>query len=165
MGFTEEEVFSSPGLLRARDIQLANGNTTAGLKFFSEKVASWRYDSIQRSQYHPDAFVFYQGRPVIIDAKFRLPDSVEQVADSSGIKDIQAYMNDFGLNTAVMVVPKILNQAVVGSGGYASIEGGGNRINVVEMQDSDDPLTQRNLKNAIEDAARTSFPAGGPLSV
>jgi hypothetical protein len=153
LGFCHTQMISAAGLLAKEDITVANTNSTNGLRFFNDRRLSWRDNSLQPGEYRPDTFVLSRGRPVIIDAKFRMPGSTQLVAEPDGLKDVQAYMNDFDLNAAIVVVPRLLNRAAVGSDGYAKLEARGKSILIIEMQDSDDAETQRSLERAVEFAA------------
>jgi hypothetical protein len=158
-GFLETDIFSCGGLLTKGNLHVANSNFSRGLAFFKSRVASWRQTSIQPSEYRPDAFIEMDGVPVIVDAKFRVPNSAGLVVHPDGAKDVQAYMDDFGVLATIIVVPRIFNRTAIGTEGYAVIEGNGKSIFVVELQDSDDIQTQRTMRKAIERAAQIETPA------
>ena len=149
LGFSHEDVIKSNGLLGGGNILVADTNSRAGTQQMNLVLKSWRQGSAQPSDYHPDTLVVINGIPVLIDAKFRLPDSVSLVAEPDGLKDVQAYMDDFSLSSAVVVVPRILCQEKLGPDGFISIAGDKKTIYIVEMQDSDCPLAQKSLKSAI----------------
>lgn len=153
LGFNHQQVLDSNGLIATTNIVVADVNRPSGFEYFKSSISSWRSDSIQPSDYKPDILVSVAGAVVVIDAKFRMPNSALMVAAPEGLKDVQAYLNDFGIATAIVVVPKILCKDKLCEEGYALIHNGGNRIFVVEMQDSDSVISQRALRRAIELAA------------
>lgn len=161
LGFLQTEIATSIGVLEKDDILIVDANTSAGFKRFSESISGWRSSSLQSSDYRPDTFVIFDGAPILIDAKFRLPPSANLVADPDALKEVQAYLDEFGLCSAVVVVPRILSQKHLNTDGLAVIEGRSltgraKRLIVLELQDSDDPTTQSRMKKAVELAALTA---------
>lgn len=156
LGFTHADIISSSGgvLKRPDGTVVADANRSAGLAVFRGATNSWRKNTIQPSDYRPDTFIIAEGVPIIIDAKYRLPASSDLVANSEGLKDVQAYMDDFGLRSAIVLVPRLL----FSTAGTARIEGKEKTIFVVELQDSDDYQTQARLKASILAAADKLHP-------
>lgn len=73
-------------------------------------VVGWRDNSLSPSRYQPDLVVQNEaGRHLIIDAKFRRSDEEQRIASSSSIRDVQAYMQEYSLNRAVILVPYVPN--------------------------------------------------------
>lgn len=153
LGFSNEDLKSSNGLLNIPGLQIANTNTSAGRDYFKNHINSWRSTSLQPSEYRPDVFINFNGKPVIIDAKFRMPNSVWLIGEPNGIKDVQAYMNDFDVDAAIIIVPKILNQSSINADGHAEIKGNSKHIFIIEMIDSDDIFAQERIKTAIRRTA------------
>ncbi len=151
--FTHQEVISSKGLIRRSGVAVADTNLKAGMDCLEDSLTSWRKHSSQPSGFHPDTYVLLGDKPVVIDAKFRMPKSTEQLAEAGGLKDVQAYMHDFSLRSAVVVVPKIIASSGFDKNRIACIQGKGQAIYIVEMQDSEDPVVQARLRKAIELAA------------
>lgn len=155
-GFTHEEVISCDGVLKKQGLTVADTNLKVGMNELEQKLTSWRKDSIQPSEYHPDTYVLVDDKPVIIDAKFRMPESIALVTEPGGIKDVQAYMHDFSVKSALIVVPLLLAAPNIFSDGIECIEGGGHSIYIVAMQNSDDVASQARLKLAIQLAAASA---------
>lgn len=153
LGFGHDEIAASDGVLSDVGLVVADANTAKGMALFNATLQGWRAISLQPSGFRPDIFVIIRGHLVIIDAKFRMPGSADQVANPDGLKEVQAYMQEFGLQAAIVIAPRILNRAAVKSEGFALIEGRGHRIFVVEMQDSRDELTAEALRSAVMAAA------------
>jgi hypothetical protein len=151
--FTHQEVISSRGLISRSGIAIADTNMKIGMDCLEASLTSWRKQSIQPSGFHPDTYVLLGDKPVVIDAKFRMPKSTEQLAEAGGLKDVQAYMHDFSLRSAVIVVPKIIASSGFDEDRVACIKGNGQAIYIVEMQDSEDPIVQARLRKAIGLAA------------
>lgn len=149
LGFSHEDVIKSNGLLLKGGIVVADTNSRAGAAQMNFVLKSWRQGSAQPSNYHPDTLIISDGIPVLIDAKFRLPESVFLAAEPDGLKDVQAYMDDFSLSSAVIVVPRILCREILGPNGFVTIEGNNKKIYIAEMQDSDCVIAQYSLKIAI----------------
>lgn len=155
LGFSDQEITAGNGVLKGSDGTIvADANRADGLALFRNSTNSWRQQSIQPSDYRPDTFILLKDVPIVIDAKFRLPASADLVANSDGLKDVQAYMDDFGLCSAIVVVPRLL----FSTAGTASIIGKEKRIFVVALQDSDDHETQALLLASIRAAADSCFP-------
>lgn len=162
-GFSDNEILGCRnGVLERPGITVADANTKQGRKVFETSLRGWRESSSQPASYRPDTFIILNGsRPILIDAKFRIGSSFDMLAHPDGIKDVQAYLDDFDLNGAVVVVPRILNTALCMSPGLAliqSTDGRGNHrvIAVVELQQSGDLLTLANMKKAVELVAATA---------
>lgn len=155
LGFSDHEITASSGVLRGPDrTVVADANRADGLAVFRDSTNSWRQQTIQPSDYRPDTFILLRGVPILIDAKFRLPDSAALVANSDGLKDVQAYMDDFGLCSSIVVVPRLLSS----TDGMAIIRGKKKSIFVVALQDSDDCETQALLRASVLAVADTCFP-------
>lgn len=157
LGFTDSEILGcTTGILQRDGVTIGDANTKRGLEIFRKAVRGWRAPSTQPSNYRPDSFVLLDGaRPILIDAKFRIATSGNMLASPDGLKDVQAYLDDFGMNAAIVVVPRIVNTSLCVSTGLGVIQStdshGRHRIiAIVELQSSDDPLSIANLKKAVE---------------
>lgn len=86
----------------------------------SHGLAGWRDSTSHPSGYAPDLVVLHSGtgKTLVIDAKFRREGA--GLLPPSGIKDVQAYMHEYGKQTAVITVPATQNdppmEAVSASG-------------------------------------------------
>jgi hypothetical protein len=118
-------------------------------------LTGWRDGSDQPSDYRPDFVVHYNGAtPIIIDAKFRAASSVSSPASSSSFKDVQAYLDEFGAQGAIVMVPTIPKRLVEPDANVSPwlIEGESNgvqkRMFVVECTPSSDPSEA--IRTAVE---------------
>jgi hypothetical protein len=85
----------------------------------------WRDDLDLPSRYRPDLLMHREadGAVLLADAKLRAGESDLGLLSASGVKDLQAYMQEYGLSKAVMLVPSkegtIYRQEEVRSGDFA----------------------------------------------
>ena len=162
LGFSEAEVISTRGLLKSSRHVLANLNKTQGQEYFAGEMRGWRGKSAQPSDYTPDLFILYEGRvPIFVDAKFRLGQSAELVANASGLKEFQAYMDEFGLDYGLIIVPKSLHKSMLSQTGPQTqyITGTGRKgsykqIAVAELPDTGDPASIANVRGALAELGR-----------
>lgn len=150
-GFSDESI-NSGAVLRRPGVVVANTNTRDGQHELSEHISSWRQQSIQPSGYKPDTLIVLDGIPVIVDAKFRVPKTFSLALHPDGVKDVQAYMDDFGLAAAIMLAPRIYFQGL----NFVSIEGAQRKILGIALQDSDDPATHETIATCAMEAATYS---------
>jgi len=157
LGFSEADVISARGLLKSQKHILANLNKAQGQEYFAHQMRGWRGRSAQPSDYAPDLFILYETRvPIFVDAKFRLGHSTELIANASGLKEFQAYMDEFGLDYGLVIVPKSLHKSVLSQIGPQTqyISGTGRKgmykkIVVAELPDSSNPASIANVRDAI----------------
>jgi hypothetical protein len=162
-GFTEHDILNcETGVLQGPGIIVGDANTQSGREIFATSIRGWRDASAQPAGYRPDTFVILNGsRPVLIDAKFRTATSTEMLAHPDGLKDVQAYLDDFSLTGAIVVVPRILKTELCLSPGLGIIQstdsmGKHRMVVIVELQRSSDHLTSTNIKKAVELIAATA---------
>jgi hypothetical protein len=103
--------------------------------------------------------VLYDGRkPVVIDAKFRLPKFFYNIVESRAVAEIQAYLDEFSLPSAVIVVPLIPGVLNGSMGPFEIIQGrehpAAKAICVVEMPSFNDERFQGNIVKAINFCAQ-----------
>lgn len=113
--FVTAKVLLSLGLPRAhleaamRDVRSGAGckvnNFTVWADTSQHRLAGWRDHTAKPAAYEPDLIIVdgNNQRTILLDAKFRR-DPIG-LLPSSGIKDIQAYMHEYGLVKAVIAVP------------------------------------------------------------
>lgn len=132
-----------------KPISVIDGNSSLLESVLDVRLKSWRRHSLQPSNFRPDVVAVIGDATVVIDAKFRISTSKNQPVSPEAVKEVQAYLDDFGLRAAVIITPKIS-----GSGGSpAVIAGERRRIFAVEMQDSDDPNMLLTLSQVLREAA------------
>ena len=97
----------------------------------SHGLSGWRRDSILPSGYRPDLVVKRKvdSRWLLVDAKLRRGGSRAELLPQSGIKDLQAYMQEYMLNRGVMLVPGGERSGY----GFEDVEGEGFRIRSISM--------------------------------
>lgn len=113
--FVTAKVLLSLGLPRAhleaalRDVRTGAGCRINELTIWADtsqhQLAGWRDHTAKPAAYEPDLIIVdgKNHRTILLDAKFRR-DPIG-LLPSSGIKDIQAYMHEYGLEKAVIAVP------------------------------------------------------------
>jgi hypothetical protein len=92
-----------------RDVRTESGCRINDYTVWSDtsrhRLAGWRDNTAKPAAYEPDLIISDDNnqRTILLDAKFRR-DPIG-LLPSSGIKDIQAYMHEYGLSKAVIAVP------------------------------------------------------------
>jgi len=85
---------------------LINPNIAGGTKWLRKYLTGWRDTTIQCSDYRPDLVLLYnKNTPIIIDAKFRTSSSPNAIATQDSIKEVQAYLDEYSRNSAIIIVP------------------------------------------------------------
>jgi hypothetical protein len=119
--------------------------------------SGWRDASPMRSDYRPDFVIEREGARAILDAKFRMGATLDQPCSADSVKEVQAYMEEFGLSAAGILVPCIPGRVARGEAGLRRevIEGAlgtrSRRIVVAECAPVDDVDCLANLKGAVEE--------------
>lgn len=123
-GLNSEAAASNQGVLNAPGVTVLNGNRSGALDSFFLTTPGWRQGSSQPSEYRPDIVVMLDGKlPVVIDAKFALSLSESLPLPSGPMKAVQAYLDEFDLPGAVLIVPKVLSPSALNSQGYVEVKG------------------------------------------
>ena len=97
-------------------------NFTVWADTAQHRLSGWRDRTSKPAAYEPDLVIVDNSecKVILMDAKFRRdPDGL---LPSSGIKDMQAYMHEYGVGTAVIAVPSSANDVsseVVQANGFA----------------------------------------------
>jgi hypothetical protein len=88
---------------------LVNTNRPGGLAITKKMLPGWRDSSVMPSGYKPDFIVAENAKNFVvpIDAKFRVGASLEVPCSADSVKEVQAYLDEFGLNGAIILVPAI----------------------------------------------------------
>lgn len=83
-------------------------NYPGGAASMARVLRGWRDASLLPSGYLPD-FILHLRRetPILIDAKFRVGSIVTDPCSKDGFKEVQAYLDEFGLVGAIILVPSI----------------------------------------------------------
>ncbi len=70
-------------------------------------VTGWRDNTAVPSNYMPDLIIVNKnnGKKLLLDAKFRRSNDKTKLLSASSIKDMQAYMQEYELSKAVILVP------------------------------------------------------------
>lgn len=158
-GFSDEQGRSAKPFLSDGTVSVLNGNRLGGLAQFRAAVSGWREATGQPSDYHPDIVVMLPGRlPVILDAKFSMGGLEGHPLASDSLKEVQAYLDEFDLPGAILLVPKVLNLASLNASGYVELLGknrsGQNRLIIgVPLQDPEDQATQNAVRTAVQQVA------------
>jgi hypothetical protein len=73
----------------------------------NHEIPGWRDRTHSPSNYQPDIVVIDQSEDEVLlaDAKFRLHNDREKLLTHGSIKDIQAYMQEYGLDKGLILVP------------------------------------------------------------
>lgn len=153
-----EGIASPSGVLRQNAAELLNVNTPEGASRFAKVIEGWRHRSKAPSGYLPDICYIEAPRNfAIIDAKFRIVPGDAGTAKPSAVKEVQAYLDEFGLLGAVIAIP---SQHVLGAGTTGSIRedisgldanGRKRLISVVAIDTKDMPAANALLAGAIRD--------------
>lgn len=160
LGF-DQSIGSTNGKYHAEGLVVLNGNRAEALDKFFELTAGWRSTSVQPSSYRPDIVViFEENLPIILDAKFAISWSDQLPLPAGPMKEIQAYLDEFDLPGAILIIPKVANQAFV-SDGLVRVEGtnraGKERLLIgVPLQNPTSHAEQQALRNAIKSIADLS---------
>lgn len=98
--------------------------------------------------------------PVILDAKFAISWSEELPLPSGPVKEVQAYLDEFDLPGAVLIIPKVINETFTVAGQVKVIgktRSGKERLLIgVPMQDPSSHASQQALKSAVDTIAALS---------
>jgi hypothetical protein len=91
---------------------------------------------------------------VVLDAKFALSLSESLPLPSGPMKAVQAYLDEFDLPGAVLIVPKVLNPSALNSQGYVEVKGSNRSgklrlILGVPMQDPDAAASKSAVHAAV----------------
>lgn len=157
-GFSESDALSSTGVLSTNGLTILNGNRSGALERFFEGTPGWRQGSAQPSEYRPDIVVMVGETPVILDAKFAVSLSEELPLPAAPMKAVQAYLDEFDQPGAILIVPKVLNPALLDADGTVKVtgttRGGRKRLLIgVPLQDPCSPASQLALANAVRAVA------------
>ena len=89
------------------------------------RLAGWRDQTSLPSNFRPDLILanLSESQSLLIDAKFRGPAIEGGILSASGVKELQAYLNEYGLTRAVIVLPSPNDQLLI-----EDLQGGGNWI-------------------------------------
>lgn len=154
-GLDSEAAASSQGILSAPGVTVLNGNRPGALDSFFSATPGWRQGSSQPSEYRPDIVVMLDGKlPVVLDAKFALSLSETLPLPSGPVKAVQAYLDEFDLPGAVLIVPKVLDQSALNAQGYVEVAGinrsGKRRLILgVPLQDPDSYISKGAVHAAV----------------
>ncbi|HEY8610794.1 MAG TPA: hypothetical protein VIL69_05810 [Roseomonas sp.] len=116
----------------------------------------WRDASPMRSDYRPDFVVEREGAAVVLDAKFRMGATLDQACSADSVKEVQSYMEEFGLPAAGILVPCIPGRVARGEAGLGRevVEGSlgarSRRIVVAECAPMDGEDCPANLRATVE---------------
>lgn len=107
MDFLRKRVRDAEGL-GARDGRASGfvfGPRTAWIDTQHHRLVGWRDETLAPSHYQPDLVVIDHAakRTLLVDAKFRREPGC--LLPASGVKDIQAYMQEYQLRRAAILVP------------------------------------------------------------
>lgn len=162
MGYTKEEVISSRGILDSKEHVVIDMNSEKARRT-ANLLLGWRDKSIQPSGYRPDLVVLFDKKnPVLVDAKFRIPMSLDQIAAPDGLKDLQAYMDEYGHHGCIVASPLIPAEGIRGrvSTKAIYIQGNGRdlkqrTIAVLEVSNSKNSGVIDNARDAVTTIARS----------
>ena len=124
LGYSANDLCKRRPLFSSQPIRLLNCNIEGAAAVRAELLPGWRDDSKQPSGYQPDLVIFPEnGAPIVLDAKFRMSTSDTEIAPGDAFKDIQAYLDEFELNQAIIVVPRLLINDIKGVEEFAIVRG------------------------------------------
>lgn len=155
-----EDTASLSSLDRGVALQFADYEAWGDSPFHG--LAGWRDSTRLPSGYKPDLIVKRSGKRqwLLVDAKLRPPHGTNELLSASGIKDLQAYMQEYALPVAAMLVPDNKGLAVR----TEDIEAGSYRIRAISVPCENWSENRRSLRDALEPVwcdARISRPNGG----
>jgi hypothetical protein len=158
LGYQREIIQKRPVKMFGLRHHVIDVNGIDGASHLNKVLKGWRKTSAQRADYEPDFVVLYNGTiPLIVDAKFRIGGSMEEIAESGALKEVQAYLDEFSLASAIIVVPLIPSSLTLPSPQFQIIEGQSGsvhkRICVVEMPDCSDATFHANFREALRACA------------
>jgi hypothetical protein len=112
-------------------------------------LKGWRAGTALPAPYKPDLVVKdnTNGGVLLVDAKLRKGDSADGLLPSSGVKDLQAYMNEYGLKKGMIIVPDWKGTGCR----YEDIKGQENWIRGVALPSNDWYTSSMNLGYFITD--------------
>ena len=114
------------GKLQIGDAELVASGLAGGKARCRILLQGWRDDSVLPSNYAPDFLVRYpMQRPILIDAKFRMASSCGEPCSADAFKEVQAYLDEFSLIGAIILVPTMPSSVAKGadSAGAVAVEG------------------------------------------
>jgi hypothetical protein len=160
LGYSEESILTSAGKLEGGSHSIYDLNREGA----SEALATllgWREKSLQPAEYRPDILILYDQKvPLLLDAKFRTSQSKSLIADPNSLKDMQAYMDEFGASVGILLVPKIIHHSILCEhrATYCCISGAHSSgltksIFCVEIPNSHQANVITNLLNVIRETA------------
>lgn len=125
IGAPTDSVSLEKTVLRGTQSTVINVNKTGGAALARELLPGWRDNSIMPAEYLPDFIVKYRdGVHIPVDAKFRVARTFGAPCSPDSLKEVQAYMNDFGLNGAVIIVPMIPASVAAFGGAHSELISG-----------------------------------------
>ncbi|MDN3544042.1 hypothetical protein QWZ02_06240 [Kinneretia asaccharophila] len=146
--------------IRCGDSTVINPNASGGAQLVSELLPGWRDSTSFKSNFRPDLVInYYQRAAIPVDAKFRVADGFLDPCSAGSLKEVQAYLNEFGSCGALIVVP-LIPASLDGSGSGAvrvagDIFGREYRVWILEYSPAL-PGFSDNLFRALEDIAQLS---------
>src|ERR1039458_473965 len=110
-------------------------NVFGGQAAMATILQGWRDQSVLPSAYLPDFILhFNRQTPILIDAKFRVGRTLAEPCSKDGFKEVQAYLDEFGLIGAIILVPSIPSSLAAGQPNALSVlitgtqKGSGRRV-------------------------------------
>jgi hypothetical protein len=114
-------------------------NVFGGQAAMATILQGWRDQSVLPSAYLPDFILhFNRQTPILIDAKFRVGRTLAEPCSKDGFKEVQAYLDEFGLIGAIILVPSIPSSLAAGQPNALSVlitgnqKGSGRRVWIIE---------------------------------
>lgn len=151
--------------IQCGDSTVVNPNASGGSQLVLQLLPGWRASTSFKSNFKPDLVINYCQRVAVpLDAKFRVADGFHDPCSADSLKEVQAYLNEFGSCGALIVVPLIpVSLGGEGSNGVriaGDICGREYRVWVLEYSPASSNF-RGNLIRALEDIAQLSdFYAG-----
>lgn len=147
LGITQAQLADAVKQLPTEQGYLFDGYTAWG-NTSAHGLSGWRDASAFPSRYRPDLVVLRRRdqNKLLVDAKLREGQSPAGLLSTSGVKDLQAYMQEYKLNRAVMIVPDAQRAGSV----YEDVSGEGFAIRAVALPASDWATNRAKLRNYID---------------
>ncbi len=110
------------------------------------RLAGWRDGTSLPSIFRPDLVLANPGqsKALLIDAKFRGASVEGGILSGSGVKELQAYLNEFRLTRAVMVLPSPNDQLLI-----EDLQGDGNWIRGIAIPPNISPEQRNRILEAL----------------
>ncbi len=158
IGYKESELSVRRPYFRSKPHHILNCNVEGASSHRKRLLPGWRDNTIQPSDFRPDVVVIYEGTvPILVDAKFRCGSSDKECVPGDAVKEIQAYMDEFGRRSAILVVPLIPYNLIRGDRGYkainASFDSTRKAIFVVELNPMGIARFQEDFLEALKQCA------------